>query len=83
VPGGALGAWLCSALATAWTAFAVLAVLWPGLGMRDPDAALPDGFAGDRLGFLLAELVPLGLLLAVALAFARLGRRSTRAPEVA
>ncbi len=83
VPGGAVGAWLCSVLATAWTAFAILAVLWPGLGTPDPDAALPDGFAGDRLGFLLAELVPLALLLAAALAFARLGRRSTRAPEAA
>jgi len=71
---------LCSAVATAWTAFAVLAVLWPGLGTPDPDAALPDGFVGDRLGFVLAELIPLALLLAAALAFARLGRRSTRAP---
>ena len=83
VPGGAAGAWLCSTLATAWAAFAILAVLWPGLGTPNPDAALPDGFAGDRLGFVLAELVPLVVLLAVGLAFARLGRRSKRAPEVA
>ena len=76
VPGGMVGAWLCSALATAWAAFALLAVLWPGLGMPNPDAALPDGFAGDRAGFLLAELVPLAAVLLVALVFARLGRRS-------
>ncbi len=79
VPGGALGVWLCCILATAWTAFAVVAVLWPGLGTADPDAALPDGFAGDRLGFLLTELVPIALVLAVALVFAGLGRRSARA----
>ena len=83
VPGGAVGAWLCSALATAWAVFAILAVLWPGLGTPDPDAALPDGFAGDRLGFVLAELVPLAVLLAVALVFVSCGRRSKRAPEVA
>jgi amino acid transporter len=83
VPGGAAGAWLCATLATAWAAFAILAVLWPGLGTPNPDAALPDGFAGDRLGFVLAELVPLALVLAAALVFARLGRRSKRAPEVA
>ena len=58
-PVEAAGAWLCSTLATAWAAFAILAVLWPGLGTPNPDAALPDGFAGDRLGFVLAELVPL------------------------
>ena len=76
VPGGIVGAWLCSAIATAWAAFALLAVLWPGLGMPNPDAALPDGFAGDRVGFLLAELVPLAAVLLVALVFARLGRRA-------
>ena len=79
VPGGMVGAWLCSALATAWAAFALLAVLWPGLGMPNPDAALPDGFAGDRLGFLLAELVPLGRALAAAFASpASAAARSTR-----
>jgi amino acid transporter len=83
VPGGALGAWVCSVLATAWVAFAIVAVLWPGLGTPNPDAALPDGFAGDRLGFVLAELVPLAVLLAAALAFTCLGRRSEQATEVA
>jgi amino acid transporter len=83
VPGGAAGAWLCSALATGWALFAILAALWPGLGTPNPDAALPDGFAGDRLGFVLAELVPLAALLAAALVFVCLGRRSKPAPEVA
>ena len=83
VPGGVAGAWLCSTLATAWAVFAILAVLWPGLGTPNPDAALPDGFAGDRLGFVLAELVPLAGVLAAALLFAYLGRRSKHAPEIA
>ncbi len=83
VPGGAAGAWLCSTLATAWAAFAILAVLWPGLGTPNPDAALPDGFAGDRLGFVLAEFVSLALVLAAAFAFARLGRRSKQAADAA
>jgi hypothetical protein len=30
-----------------------------GLVIADPDVYLPDGFAGDRLGVLLAELLPL------------------------
>jgi hypothetical protein len=30
-----------------------------GLVIADPDAYLSDGFAGDRLGVLLAELLPL------------------------
>ncbi len=82
IPGGSTGAWLCSTVATAWVVFAVLAVLWPGLGTPDPDAALPDGFAGDRLGFVLTELVPLAVLLAAALAFSCLGRRSNQTSEV-
>jgi amino acid transporter len=82
IPGGSTGAWLCSTVATAWAVFAILAVLWPGLGTPDPDAALPDGFAGDRLGFVLAELVPLAVLLTAAFAFACIGRRSKHASEV-
>ena len=82
IPGGSTGAWICSTVATAWAVFAILAVLWPGLGTPDPDAALPDGFAGDRLGFVLAELVPLAVLLTAASAFACFGRRSKHASEV-
>jgi lysine decarboxylase len=66
VPGGPAGALIAATLATGWSALALAAVLWPGLGTGDPDAHLPDGFAGDRLGFTLAELIPLAAVLAAA-----------------
>jgi hypothetical protein len=78
VPGGRAGAWAASALATAWCTLAFAAILWPGLGTADPDAYLPAGFAGDRLGFVVMELVPVGAVLAGAFAFASLGRRGER-----
>jgi glutamate:GABA antiporter len=66
VPGGGAGALAASALATGWSALALAAALWPGLGTADPDAHLPDGFAGQRLAFTLTELVPLAAVLAAA-----------------
>jgi hypothetical protein len=39
--GGHAGAWIASGLATGWSALAVPATLWPGLGTADPDAYLP------------------------------------------
>jgi len=53
----------------------------PGLGVTG--AELPDGFAGDRAGFLLAELVPLAAVLAVAAVLARGGRRRDHAGTAA
>jgi amino acid transporter len=83
VPGGAAGALAASALATGWSAIALVAVLWPGLGTGDPDAYLPDGFAGQRLAFTLSELVPLAAVLVAAFLLSRLGRRHERAPATA
>jgi glutamate:GABA antiporter len=80
VPGGIAGAVAASALATGWSAAALAAALWPGLGTGNPDAHLPDGFAGDRLGFTLAELVPLAAVLVAASLLARSGRRRAQAP---
>ena len=80
VPGGSAGALAVSALATGWSAFALAAALWPGLGTPEPDAHLPEGFAGQRLAFTLAELVPLALVLAAAFLLARPARRHERAP---
>jgi len=78
VPGGRLGAWVASGLATGWCALAFAAVLWPGLGTSDPDTYLPTGFAGDRLGFVVVELVPIAAVITGACAFAGLGRRGER-----
>jgi glutamate:GABA antiporter len=75
VPGGPAGALAASALATGWSAVALAAALWPGLGTGDPDAHLPDGFAGQRLAFTLTELLPLAAVLAAAFLLTRGGRR--------
>jgi amino acid transporter len=78
IPGGSPGAWLCAVLATGATALACASLLWPGLGTPSPDAALPAGFAGDRLGYEVSQAVPLALLLLAGLAFHRAGRRTLR-----
>jgi len=78
VPGGRFGAWAASVLATGWCALAFAAILWPGLGTAHSDAYLPAGFAGDRAGFVVVELVPIAAVLLGALAFAGLGRRGER-----
>jgi glutamate:GABA antiporter len=80
VPGGTAGALAASALATGWSAVALAASLWPGLGTADPDAHLPDDFAGQRLAFTLAELVPLSAVLVSAALVVHLGRRRRRDP---
>jgi hypothetical protein len=80
VPGGAAGALVASALAGGWSAVALAASLWPGLGTGDPDTHLPDGFAGQRLAFTLAELVPLAAVLVSAALLVRLRRRRERVP---
>jgi amino acid transporter len=73
-PGGTAGAWLISIAATAWSALAAVCLLWPGFGTADPDAALPQGFAGQRLQFELLVLAPVAIAAALAMAFYRRGR---------
>ena len=75
-PGGIRAAWLIAGLATAWSLFATVSLLWPGLGMEHPDAALPQGFAGRRDEFEFMVLAPLALLILVWLAFLAVGRRT-------
>jgi hypothetical protein len=67
-----------AALATGWSALALAAALWPGLGTANPDAHLPDGFVGQRLVFTVAELVPLGLVPLAAFLLARTRRSPAR-----
>jgi glutamate:GABA antiporter len=80
VPGGTAGAVAASALATGWSLVALGAALWPGLGTATPDAHLPEGFAGQRLAFTLAELVPLALVLVAAFLLARPARHREPSP---
>ena len=69
-------------LATGWSLIAAACLLWPGLGTAHPDAALPEGFQGQRLQFEALVLVPVLLVVAAGAAY-RLaaGRRAAaRAP---
>jgi amino acid transporter len=75
IPGGTAGVYLASALTSGWCLLAAVAVLVPGLGAADPDAALPAGFDRDRLTFTLSVLAPLVLLCTAALAVGLSGRR--------
>jgi amino acid transporter len=78
VAGDDNGRYFSAALTLSIALLALAAALWPGLGTGNPDAHLPDGFAGDRLGFILAELVPLAAVLA---APSLLARRTGQAPS--
>jgi amino acid transporter len=77
VPGGTSGALAASALATGWSAMALAASLWPGLGTAAPDAHLPDGFAGQRFQFELLVLAPLAAVVAACTVFHLASRRSS------
>lgn len=75
VPGGTIGAWFTSSLATGWIVLALASVLWPGLGSPSPDSYLPDGFAGNRLGLFVAQLVPFIGFCAAAVLFGHVKQR--------
>jgi glutamate:GABA antiporter len=77
VPGGAAGALAASALATGWSAVALAASLWPGLGTADPDTSLPAGFEGQRVQFELLVLAPLAAVVAACTVFHLASRRSS------
>jgi glutamate:GABA antiporter len=66
VPGGAAGAWLCSGVATAVAAFAAVELIYPGLGLSQPDAMLPASFTGLRTRYEQAIALPLAGCLALA-----------------
>ena len=66
-----IAATLVTVAATGWSLLATISLLWPGVGTADPDAALPAGFAGDRLTFELMVLVPLVVVAVVSVVFAR------------
>lgn len=65
VPGGPVAAWAIAGATTIWTALALGCALWPGVGTARPDAHLPPGFTGHRMGFELLVLLPvLGTVMA-------------------
>ncbi len=67
VPGGAVGAWSLTILATAWSVLASVCLLWPGFGTAHPDDHLPAGFEGQRVEY---EVLTIAPILAVAAAVA-------------
>ena len=75
------GAWIVSVVTTGWAALATVALLYPGFGTSNPDAALPEGFEGQRGAFELSQFVPLAGLLLLGVLFYWSGR-STRRQQV-
>jgi amino acid transporter len=86
VPGGDRGAFVVSAVTTAWALLATTSLVWPGFGMRgNADIALPGGFvaldaqgrvlSSQRLLFELTQIVPLVLVAGLGVLFVALGRR--------
>lgn len=83
VPGGMIGAWICSALPTFWALVATVGLIWPGFGVGwfgtsgNPDSALAlPGFKGQRLQYELSQIIPLLIVVALGGLFYFLGSRS-------
>lgn len=70
------GAWIVGLLTSGWVILASIALLWPGFGTADPDASLPEGFAGQRLQYELSQFLPLAVLAIVGVIFYLSGRRT-------
>lgn len=76
---------LVSALPTFFVVFTLVQLVWPGLGVGwfgtsgDPADSLPEGFAHDRLGYALSQLVPLALCVGLGVLFYVLGTPTRRA----
>jgi amino acid transporter len=81
VPWGNGGAALFSGLTFFWSALATAALLWPGLGQSNPDASLPEGFAGQRWQYEASQIIPLLFFFALGVIFYILGA-PTRRQEV-
>ena len=75
IPGGPAAAVACTLLTTGIALFAIVELIYPGLGLAHPDALLPGSFQDLRRRYEEAMAVPLaGLGLLAALVFAS-GRR--------
>jgi len=79
VPGGAIGAWLVTILATAWSLLATICLLWPGFGTPHPDDHLPAGFEGQRVEYELLTIAPILTVVAAVAAYVMM--RLARGPR--
>lgn len=79
IPFGMAGAWICGGLTTFWALLASIVLLWPGFGTGwfgtkgDPEAALPTGFAGQRMQYELVQFIPLLVFIGIGVVFYVLG----------
>ena len=69
VPGGAVGAWSLTILATAWSLLATVCLLWPGFGTTHPDDHLPAGFEGQRVEYEVLTIAPILAVVGVVAAY--------------
>ncbi len=84
VPFGTAGIWVATILATGFILVGVLALVWPGIGIGwfgtsgSSADGLPDAFAGRRLAYELATVVPLLLFVALGVVFWVMGAPTRR-----
>lgn len=84
VPFGTAGIWVATVLATGFILVGVLALVWPGIGIGwfgtsgSSADGLPDAFAGRRLAYELATVVPLLLFVALGVVFWAMGAPTRR-----
>ena len=82
VPGGDGVAFLVSALCTFWALLASLSLLWPGIftsfDVGTWNDSLPEEFAGQRLQYETAQLVPLMIFVGIGVLFYVLGAKTRR-----
>lgn len=84
VPFGAAGIWISTILATGFILIGCLALIWPGIGIGwfgtsgSSADGLPTAFAGKRLDYELATIIPLVLFLLLGVVFWALGTPTRR-----
>ncbi|TBO58711.1 APC family permease [Streptomyces kasugaensis] len=84
IPGGQVGAWTVTVLTVGTMLFAVVALIWPGLGVGwfgtsgDPAGYLPTGFEGQRAAYTATQLVPVVLIISLGCLLYALGARHRR-----
>jgi glutamate:GABA antiporter len=78
IPGRRWVAVAVSFVCFVWALLATVCLLWPGFGTSHPAAALPAGFAGQRLQYELSQFIPLLVLVALGVVFYALGGHTRR-----
>ncbi len=84
VPFGTAGIWVSTVLATGFILIGCLALIWPGIGIGwfgtsgSSADGLPKAFAGRRLDYELATVIPLVAFLALGVVFWAMGAPTRR-----